>query len=99
MAILFLALGAVSWVGILAGHVPVDLDLRNTLAAGDPGQKTLERLEGDLGIAISPVFALLDQAKQFHLQFERHFADLIQEQRSTIGQFDLASLVCEGARE
>jgi predicted exporter len=60
LAILFLALGAVSWIGILLGNVPVDLDLRNTLSADDPGQKTLERLEGTLGIAMSPVFALLD---------------------------------------
>src|SRR5579859_856100 len=60
LAIVFLALGAISWVGILAGRVPVDLDLRNTLSADDPGQKTLERLEGNLGVAMSPVFALLD---------------------------------------
>jgi predicted exporter len=59
LAILFLALGAASWVGILIGNVPVDLDLRHTLSADDPGQRTLEHLEGDLGIATSPVFALL----------------------------------------
>jgi predicted exporter len=61
LAILFLALGAASWVGILVGNVPVDLDLRHTLSADDPGQKTLERLEADLGIAMSPVFAVLDR--------------------------------------
>jgi predicted exporter len=61
LAIVFVILGAASWLGILLGNVPVELDLRNTLSAGDPGQKTLERLEGELGIATSPVFVLLDR--------------------------------------
>jgi len=62
LAILFLALGVASWIGILIGQVPVDLDLRHTLSPDDPGQKTLERLEADMGIAMSPVFALVDHS-------------------------------------
>jgi len=44
------------------GRIPLDLDLRNTMAPGDPGQKALERLEADLGIAMGPVFALIDRS-------------------------------------
>jgi predicted RND superfamily exporter protein len=82
LAIGLLVLGAASWVGILVGNVPVELDLRNTLSAGDPGQKTLERLEGDLGIATSPVFALLD--RQTPLEELRKNVSLLREQGAII---------------
>jgi predicted exporter len=62
LALSILLLGAASWIGVLRGRIPVDLDLRHTLSSEDPGQKVLESLEGSLGIAMSPVFALVDQS-------------------------------------
>ncbi|HLY12252.1 MAG TPA: MMPL family transporter [Planctomycetota bacterium] len=62
MAIGILALGIASWLGVFWGSIPVDLDLRRTLSSDDPGQKVLERLEGSLGISMSPVFALVDRS-------------------------------------
>jgi predicted exporter len=62
LAVGLLVLGAASWIAILVGNVPVDLDLRNMLSPDDPGQNRLERLEGELGMAMSPVFALLDRS-------------------------------------
>jgi predicted exporter len=60
VALALLFLGLLSWGGIALGRVPLDLDLRNTMAPGDPGQKVLERLEGDLGMSVYPVFALVE---------------------------------------
>lgn len=62
LAIGLLVLGIVSWAGVLKGRIPVDLDLRHSFSMDDPGQKVLEGLEGSLGIAMSPVFALVDEA-------------------------------------
>ena len=44
-------------------------------------------------------FSLLNQAEQFHLQFQRQLPDFIQEQRSAIGQLYFPSLVGERAGE
>jgi predicted RND superfamily exporter protein len=54
--------GIASWIAVGLGQIPLDLDLRNTLASGDPGQAVLERLEKDLGMAMGPVFALVDRS-------------------------------------
>jgi predicted RND superfamily exporter protein len=62
VALLILLLGLASWAGVALGQVPLDLDLRNTMAPGDPGQRVLEGLETDLGIAVHPVYALVDRA-------------------------------------
>ncbi len=46
-----------------------------------------------------PVFALLQDAKQLHLQFEGEVADLVEKRRSAIGQIDEAALGFTGAGE
>ena len=38
-------------------------------------------------------FLILNCAKQLRLEFERHFADLVQEQRSLMRQFEAANLL------
>jgi hypothetical protein len=43
--------------------------------------------------------ALLDEAEQLHLQFQRHFADFVQEQRAAICQLNFASFICKRAGE
>jgi hypothetical protein len=40
----------------------MDLDLRSAMAPGDPGRAALERLNGDLGASMIPVYALVDGA-------------------------------------
>ncbi len=56
------AVGLASWGAVAAGRIRVDLDLRNLIAPGDPGQAVLDRLEKDLGISVGPVCALVDAA-------------------------------------
>jgi predicted RND superfamily exporter protein len=56
-AIVLLGLG--SWAAVALGGVRIDLDVRNMMAPGDPGQATLERLERDLGTSLNPVFAIV----------------------------------------
>jgi len=58
-AILLVGIGA--WVAVGVGKIRIDLDVRNMMAPGDPGQQVLERLEKDLGVTLSPVFALLEK--------------------------------------
>ena len=41
------------------GDLAVDMNVRNTMAPGDPGMAVLEKLEEDLGTSLSPVFALV----------------------------------------
>lgn len=48
------------WGIFAARGLHVDLDLRNSMPPGDPGLAALERLERDLGMALTPVFALVD---------------------------------------
>ncbi len=43
--------------------------------------------------------ALLDEPKNANLQFTRHLSDLIQKNGSSIGRFDPALLVSQGAGE
>jgi predicted exporter len=38
----------------------MDLDLRNAMAPGDPGRAAMERLEGEIGAALIPVYGLVD---------------------------------------
>ena len=55
-----IALGAGSWAWVAHRGVRMDLDLRNAMAPGDPGRAALERLEGDLGASLIPVYALVE---------------------------------------
>jgi hypothetical protein len=50
-----------AWAVVATGDVAIDLDLRNVMAQGDPGVAALERLEGELGFAMTPVIALVDR--------------------------------------
>lgn len=60
IAIVLVLVGAASWIVVARNGVRMDLDLRNAMAPGDPGRAALERLEGDLGVALMPVFTLVD---------------------------------------
>src|SRR5262249_37714832 len=44
-------------------------------------------------------FLLLQQAKQLDLQFQRQIADLVEERRAAIGQFDQSLLILRRAAE
>jgi hypothetical protein len=46
-----------AWGLTASRGVAVDLDFRNVMAKGDPGVAALERLEGELGFALTPVVA------------------------------------------
>ncbi len=59
-AALVLVLGLAGWVAAIRGGVRMDLDLRRSMAPGDPGLATLEGLERDLGASFSPVYVLVD---------------------------------------
>ncbi len=54
------AAGIASWAAALGGGLRMDLDVRNSMAPGDPGQAAFLRLEVALGVSITPVFALVD---------------------------------------
>ena len=53
-------LGIGSWVAVGMGQIPVDLNVRNTMAPGDPGLEVIAGLEKDLGTSLYPVYALVD---------------------------------------
>jgi predicted RND superfamily exporter protein len=59
LAVLLGILGLVSWIWVFREGVGIDLDLRNAMAPGDPGYAALQRLEGDLGASMIPVYAVL----------------------------------------
>lgn len=48
------------WGVLAARGIHVDLDLRRSMPPGDPGLAALEHLERDLGMSLTPVFALVD---------------------------------------
>jgi predicted RND superfamily exporter protein len=48
------------WGALLVRGIHVDLDLRRSMPPGDPGLAALERLERDLGMSLTPLFALVD---------------------------------------
>jgi predicted RND superfamily exporter protein len=60
LAILAGALLLGGWGIFAVRGLRVDLDLRNSMPPGDPGLAALERLERDLGMSFTPVFALVD---------------------------------------
>jgi len=61
IAWILILLGVASWVGVACVGVRMDLDLRNAMAPGDPGRALMESLEHDLGAALIPVYALIDE--------------------------------------
>ncbi len=58
--VLAVLVGLAGWGITLARGLRIDLDLRNSMAPGDPGGAVLEGLERDLGASLLPVFALVD---------------------------------------
>ena len=54
---------------------------------------------GRFGRADSLEFALLQDPQQLGLQFRIEFADLVEKQRSAVGQFEAAHLVGDRAGE
>jgi hypothetical protein len=52
--------GIAAWIVVLVRPPRADLDLRRSMAPGDPGFAATARLEGDLGMALGPVWALVD---------------------------------------
>jgi hypothetical protein len=54
------ALALAAWTVVGLRGVRVDLDLRNSMPPGDPGLAVLQGLERDLGVSLTPVFALTD---------------------------------------
>lgn len=57
---LTILVGLAGWGATAALGVRMDLDLRHSMSPGDPGMKALEDLERDLGVSMTPVFALVD---------------------------------------
>jgi predicted exporter len=59
-AAMVVLVGLAGWGVAFAKGVRMDLDLRNSMAPGDPGMGALSGLERDLGVSLSPVYALVD---------------------------------------
>ncbi len=49
-----------AWMLVTATGIRIDLDVRNSMPPGDPGLETIRRLEADLGVSMTPVFALVN---------------------------------------
>lgn len=84
-----LAAGLLSWCTVGARGVDVDLDMARVVPPDDPSEKTLSRLEGDLGMSLIPVFALVDASTS------------VDELRTKAGEVRARgiSVVCDGPHE
>lgn len=60
LALLTGAVVLAGWGVLFVRGIHVDLDLRRSMPPADPGFAALERLERDLGMSLTPVFALAD---------------------------------------